>query len=441
MKVLIDPVNIICFILLSISMKIYMNIFFEKRKEGIIVWNYIAICTIYIGLSLFPHINPWVNILVVIILFFIYELILYTGKVSRIFFINVLWVSMGSLCEYIVFFIFSLSYKEKIIFSIGYYNYARLLSQCILVFFMLFLRRVISKPKMHKIRSQSNLILLLLAFATVMVDWGVYRIYIHPENATDDYYAVLIATIMMGMSIIIIKIYEGLGEKAELETRNMVYQTQVEAYRIQISEREEAVKEFRLLKHDMKNHLIYMEELIRQKKDEEVCKYIDELLNSRGLSQRGVVNSGNILVDGLINYKIPYMKSLNIDFQAEVTIPFDLRFPEDNLCIIIGNLLDNAIEGIQKIKESKRQIYLEMMLKKDNLFILIKNPCMEKSLMKKGSYFLTTKNDEDHGMGLLSVKRAVEECQGSLYINVEKGIFQVSVMFPKAENKPDREKK
>lgn len=91
MKVLIDPVNIICFILLSISMKIYMNIFFEKRKEGIIVWNYIAICTIYIGLSLFPHINPWVNILVVIILFFIYELILYTGKVSRIFFINVLW--------------------------------------------------------------------------------------------------------------------------------------------------------------------------------------------------------------------------------------------------------------------------------------------------------------------------------------------------------------
>ena len=147
------------------------------------------------------------------------------------------------------------------------------------------------------------------------------------------------------------------------------------------------------------------------------------------------------MVDGLINYKIPYMKSLNIGFRAEVTIPFDLRFPEDNLCIIIGNLLDNAIEGTQKIKESKRQIYLEMMLKKDNLFILIKNPCIEKSLRKKGSYFLTTKNDEDHGMGLLSVKRAVEECQGSLYINVEKGIFQVSVMLPRAENKPDREKK
>lgn len=348
---------------------------------------------------------------------------------------------MGCLCEYVILFIMTISYTEETILKPSYYSMAQIVSECLFVFLTLFINKIISDKKYQGIKSRSGIVLLLLAFATVMVDWGVYRIYIHPENATDDYYAVLIATIMMGMSIIIIKIYEGLGEKAELETRNMVYQTQVEAYRIQISEREEAVKEFRLLKHDMKNHLIYMEELIRQKKDEEVCKYIDELLNSRGLSQRGVVNSGNILVDGLINYKIPYMKSLNIDFRAEVTIPFDLRFPEDNLCIIIGNLLDNAIEGTQKIKESKRQIYLEMMLKKDNLFILIKNPCIEKSLRKKGSYFLTTKNDEDHGMGLLSVKRAVEECQGSLYINVEKGIFQVSVMLPRAENKPDREKK
>ena len=145
------------------------------------------------------------------------------------------------------------------------------------------------------------------------------------------------------------------------------------------------------------------------------------------------------MVDGLINYKIPYMKSLNIDFQAEIAIPFDLKWPEDNLCIIIGNLLDNAIEGTQKLKEEERRIYLEMMLKVDNLFILIKNPCMEQSLMKKGGHFLTTKNEEGHGMGLLSVKRAVEECQGSIYTNVENGIFQASVMLPRVENKTDQE--
>ena len=350
-----------------------------------------------------------------------------------------LWEVLGCLCEYVILFIMTISYTEETIFKPGYYSMAQIVSECLFVFLTLFINKIISDKKYQNIKIRSGIVLLLLAFATVMVDWGVYRIYIHQENATDDYYAVLIATIMMGISIIIIKIYEGLGEKAELETRNMVYQTQVEAYRVQISEREEAVKEFRLLKHDMKNHLIYMEELIRQKKDEEVCKYIDELLNSRGLSHQGIVNSGNILVDGLINYKIPYMKSLNIDFQAEIAIPFDLKWPEDNLCIIIGNLLDNAIEGTQKLKEEERQIYLEMMLKVDNLFILIKNPCMEQSLMKKGDHFLTTKNEEGHGMGLLSVKRAVEECQGSIYTNVENGIFQASVMLPRVENKTDQE--
>ena len=291
----------------------------------------------------------------------------------------------------------------------------------------------------RKIGSQNWLILIFLGLETLIIDYGAFRIYWNLKDKEYGYYALFIAIMMIIMSIIIIKIYEGLGEKAELETRNMVYQTQVEAYRVQISEREEAVKEFRLLKHDMKNHLIYMEELIRQKKDEEVCKYIDELLNSRGLSHQGIVNSGNILVDGLINYKIPYMKSLNIDFQAEIAIPFDLKWPEDNLCIIIRNLLDNAIEGTQKLKEEERQIYLEMMLKVDNLFILIKNPCMEQSLMKKGGHFLTTKNEEGHGMGLLSVKRAVEECQGSIYTNVENGIFQASVMLPRVENKTDQE--
>lgn len=102
-------------------------------------------------------------------------------------------------------------------------------------------------------------------------------------------------------------------------------------------------------------------------------------------------------------------------------------------------LLFVSVLGQINIKEEERQIYLEMMLKVDNLFILIKNPCMEQSLMKKGGHFLTTKNEEGHGMGLLSVKRAVEECQGSIYTNVENGIFQASVMLPRVENKTDQE--
>lgn len=440
MKEMFEYTNIISFALRYYCLTVYMGAVFDKKFREISKKNIVIVVAFYLITYFIPNMGAYENIAIMFLTNLSFIFLVYRGKYTELFLHTVIWSMMALVCEYFVISLFYILYKKEA-FDSNLFNLGMILEWCVFTFIITIVSKFLKMRYDRKIGSQNWLILIFLGLETLIIDYGAFRIYWNLKDKEYGYYALFIAIMMIIMSIIIIKIYEGLGEKAELETRNMVYQTQVEAYRIQISEREEAVKEFRLLKHDMKNHLIYMEELIRQKKDEEVCKYIDELLNSRGLSQRGVVNSGNILVDGLINYKIPYMKSLNIGFRAEVTIPFDLRFPEDNLCIIIGNLLDNAIEGTQKIKESKRQIYLEMMLKKDNLFILIKNPCIEKSLRKKGSYFLTTKNDEDHGMGLLSVKRAVEECQGSLYINVEKGIFQVSVMLPRAENKPDREKK
>lgn len=386
---------------------------------------------LYCILSYLPNLGVLCNIVVMSLLVTIYGLCFYTGKKDKIFFHGVLWELLGGLCEYTILFIMSISYTEKMILTSAYYNMAQIFSECLLVFLTLCISRLVSYKKSNRVKSQSSVILLLLATATVIVDWGVYQIYMYPKSTSADYYAILIASIMMAMSIVIIKIYEGLGEKAELETRNTIYQRQVEAYRVQSSEREETLKEFRRLKHDMKNHLIYMDELIRQQKNEEACKYIDKLLASRGLVYQGAVNSGNILVDGLVNYKIPYIKSLHIDFQSEVVIPSNLKMPEDNLCIIIGNLLDNAIEGTLQLQENERQIFFKFVLKKDNFFLMIENSCQENAVIRKGNCFLTTKKEKGHGMGILSVKRAVEECKGDLCIDVQKGRFQVSVILPK----------
>ena len=222
-KILFNPVNIICFILLSLSMQIYMDIFFEKRHWHLILVNPVIACMTYIILIIFPNVNPWGNIAIVIIFFSIYGMFIYQG--------------MRCLCEYIVLFILSLSYAQEVIFKKEYYDFARTVSHCLLVFLTLCISRIVSYKKSHGVKSQSSVILLLLATATVIVDWGVYQIYLYPKSTSADYYAILIASIMMAMSIVIIKIYEGLGEKAELETRNTIYQRQVEAYRVQSSER------------------------------------------------------------------------------------------------------------------------------------------------------------------------------------------------------------
>ena len=84
-------------------------------------------------------------------------------------------------------------------------------------------------------------------------------------------------------------------------------------------------------------------------------------------------------------------------------------------------------------KNNKRLecLLINFLLKKDNFFLMIENSCQENAVIRKGNCFLTTKKEKGHGMGILSVKRAVEECKGDLCIDVQKGRIQVSVILPK----------
>ena len=93
------------------------------------------------------------------------------------------------------------------ILTSAYYNMAQIFSECLLVFLTLCISRLVSYKKSNRVKSQSSVILLLLATATVIVDWGVYQIYMYPKSTSADYYAILIASIMMAMSIVVIKIY------------------------------------------------------------------------------------------------------------------------------------------------------------------------------------------------------------------------------------------
>ena len=98
-------------------MQIYMDIFFEKRQWQLTLVNPVIAGTTYIILTIFPNVNPWGNIAIVIIFFSIYGMFMYRGRKDKVFFHIVLWELMGCLCEYIVLFILSLSYAQEVIFK------------------------------------------------------------------------------------------------------------------------------------------------------------------------------------------------------------------------------------------------------------------------------------------------------------------------------------
>ena len=100
---------------------------------------------------------------------------------------------------------------------------------------------------------------------------------------------------------------------------------------------------------------------------------------------------------------------------------------QDEMCILLGNLLDNAIEAVREVERKKRKIQVRMMTP-NNMFLLENQNPYEEVRKKTEQQYLTTKTDHTlHGLGLGSVKQIVEKNGGFLEISDENQEFQVNI--------------
>ena len=123
------------------------------------------------------------------------------------------------------------------------------------------------------------------------------------------------------------------------------------------------------------------------------------------------------------------MKSRGIRVIADASIPVKLNFSEIDLCCIIGNLFDNAIEASVKLPEEKRLIRVYMDMKNTQLYISFTNFTVDEKLAKIGRLFASTKG-EGHGFGLVRVDAIVDRLGGYLSRNSESGAFTTEILLP-----------
>lgn len=160
-----------------------------------------------------------------------------------------------------------------------------------------------------------------------------------------------------------------------------------------------AYDENRMIYHDFKNHMLAVNQLLREWKNKEAQEYIQAYINmSRQISQR--VESECKIVDIIVNYKITEAIDKNINFKYEVDYIGKINIMDIDMCALLANLLDNAIEACEKLENKSRWIYLKIKSKNDMLFIILENSTTEN---KKDSinFFQTTKKDKiHHGLGI-----------------------------------------
>lgn len=181
-------------------------------------------------------------------------------------------------------------------------------------------------------------------------------------------------------------------------------------------------------RHDYRNHIQIMKAYAATENWEALQRYLD-LLDEDLTQVDTVIKTGNAMTDAILNSKISLAKSKGIEVIADAHVPVQLKSSEIDLCCIIGNLFDNAIEASVKLPEKDRIIRVYMDMRGTQLYISFTNFTAGKKMQKVGKLFLSTKG-EGHGFGLVRIDNIVERLDGYINRNSEDGAFTTEILIP-----------
>lgn len=187
-------------------------------------------------------------------------------------------------------------------------------------------------------------------------------------------------------------------------------------------------RQIRGWRHDYRNHIQTMKAYAAAENWDAIRRYLD-LLDDDLTTVDSVIKTGNPMTDAILNSKISLAKSKNIQVDADAHIPLKLKSSEIDLCCIIGNLFDNAIEASMKLPEEQRVIRVYMDMRNTQLYISFTNLTAGKKMKKEGGRFRSTKG-EGHGFGLVRIDAIVERLEGYISRNSEDGAFTTEILLP-----------
>lgn len=142
-----------------------------------------------------------------------------------------------------------------------------------------------------------------------------------------------------------------------------------------------------------------------------------------------VLKTGDVMVDAILNSKLNLISSHNIPVNAKATVPENLSLSPLELCVIIGNLMDNALEACLRIEDPQaRFIRIYMGLHRGQFYLSVTNSAPP--LRRKGGDYLSTKSGQSHGFGLMRIDRITARCGGRVNRQSEEGVFATEILLP-----------
>ena len=247
----------------------------------------------------------------------------------------------------------------------------------------------------------------------------------HPDVQQSIFYAVcLIITLNLLTYCLFIRLSRNSQLKHDYELLNLQY----DCAKQNAEDIQNMYENIRSIRHDMKNHLLCIANLLQNHPDnsQQAQDYIQKLLNQQEISQRKVIFSGNESLDAILNTKQIAAHQYGINF--DIVIADSLQFMSaDDICVLFGNLLDNAISAAGQT--DTKQINLNIQPQDTYVSIVLANSVKEDVLTSNPTLKTTKQKKDGHGYGIKNVRKVVQKYHGLVRFYEDSGMFVSDILL------------
>lgn len=393
----------------------YFQIFFEKvhlyKKVIAGAVSYIITTGCYLGFH-----NSLINIISTIIGMFIIAAV-HEGTLKKKILHTVM--CFGVSCAMDMLAGFALMEAPS---SSNYVLFSSFLSVVMFYAFVVILRNIYRKRNREEFSGQWAF-LLLIVLMSICVAYVLLN-----DNEISRVTALTVIIVMIAVNLILYYFYTSMLDRYIFMQDNVLLREQIAIYESELRANVEQDRQVQALRHDMKHHIREIYSLADKNKDTDIIRYLDEMSDSMDNIEK-VATTGNSVFDGILNYYAQKIKQEmnNVNFSVILKIPTDLEISSFDMNVILGNLLDNAMENVSGEAGQELQIeavleYIEGLLRIEVVNTFAGN------VNKDGERFISHKG-QGHGFGLSNVKKITEKYSGYMMTEHESNRFKVVVLL------------
>ena len=280
----------------------------------------------------------------------------------------------------------------------------------------------------NKIKEGKHYIILYLVTISSLILVGSIQIFSELEEYEDlQIYGVFAVMACCTLVVVTLMQIVVLSQNAYIKKSNDMYKEHMALQKQHYEHMLLQYEELRKFRHDVKNHMLALNSMCTSEDNSQIKKYLSQLTNEVS-SKKPVEYTGNRELDAVIAPFVLEAESKNIKVQFKGRVSDNVAIDMFDMCTIISNLLNNAIEACEKIQEDKRIIEFEIAGYNSQIFISVSNSYDMESIINQKQKFITTKEDKlNHGIGLENVSGTVKKYDGDMRISQENERFIVTI--------------